>query len=577
MLVAIALALTASSAPGFFRVEKSAGTWWFLSPSGERFWSLGVNCVTGGVTKEKWNDANPSYAWWRYHSTHEAWAEESMDRLRRWGFNTLGAWSDYQALNSASKPMPYTEVLYFGTSIEAPASDLFSPEAEKVIEQVAKEYVPKLANDPNLIGWFSDNELGWWDDTLFVHFMAQSKENHTKQRLVALIEEHYGGDWDKLLKDWKPERAKSFSELLHETAMVLRPGGDGMKLVNRFIYVLADRYYKLCRDAIRRYDKNHLYLGDRYIQWYPQEVARAAGKYVDVVSTNYGADWTSGNLSRFYLENLHAITSKPILITEFYFCAMDNRSGNKNTKHIFPTVDTQGEREAGFQRNLSTLVQLPYVIGAHWFQYFDEPTHGREDGEDYNMGLVDIHNKPYDGMLGVVKRVLPMISARGKTTLPKPDSSVPPAGERVMDGLREWDVADTYLPSESKEPFADLYACWSKDTLYLAVHTAYYADKRLWGGSTPAEDQMQLTLTLGGMKEPIRAWFGVNVPCKVQPEVPVKQWDRSVKTTLLLSLDASLFGKSPLAERTEIPLQMHLAAPGRAEEMSWGTTIRLRR
>ena len=41
-------------------------------------------------------------------------------------------------------------------------------------------------------------------------------------------------------------------------------------------------------------------------------------------------------------------------------------------------------------------MRLPYVVGADWFQYYDEPPHGRKlDGEDYNFGLVDIHDTPY--------------------------------------------------------------------------------------------------------------------------------------------------------------------------------------
>ena len=39
-------------------------------------------------------------------------------------------------------------------------------------------------------------------------------------------------------------------------------------------------------------------------------------------------------------------------------------------------------------------MHLPYVVGADWFQYYDEPPHGRKlDGEDYNFGLVDIHDR----------------------------------------------------------------------------------------------------------------------------------------------------------------------------------------
>ncbi|GMV36053.1 MAG: hypothetical protein AMXMBFR61_05610 [Fimbriimonadales bacterium] len=577
MMVALGIALMANFAPGFFRVEKQGDSWWFLTPSGEKFWSLGVNCVWRGPSKDEWDESNPSYAWWRYHSTEDEWAKEALGRLREWGFNSLGAWCDYQVLNTASTPMPYTEVLYFGSSVKAPFADLFSPEVEKVIDQVAKEAIPKLANDPLLIGWFSDNELGWWDDTLLTYFMAQPKDNYTKKRLVALIESYYGGNWTKLCEDWTPKTAKGFDGLLDETQLVLRPGGHGMRLVNRFTFLLADRYYRLCRDAIRRYDKNHLYLGDRYIQWYPQEVARAASNYVDVVSTNYGADWLTGDISRFFLENLHRLTGKPILVTEFYFCAMENRSGNKNTGTIFPTVDTQEQRSRSFQRNLSSLMRLPYVIGAHWFQYTDEPTHGREDGEDYNMGLVDIHNQPYNGMIEAVKSCTAKIAQREKLHPPRPDTSIPRARRNVLDGLAAWDLADCYIESQSNEPFADLYACWDRDSLYLAVHTAWYADKQLWGGLIPEEDRMQLTLALGANKQSIRVWFGPDAPIRIQPNMPAKQWNQAVRTTMIVSVDASVLAQVSFSDEMQIPFTAQLSSPGRGELMCWEGTLRMRR
>jgi len=57
---------------------------------------------------------------------------------------------------------------------------------------------------------------------------------------------------------------------------------------------------------------------------------------------------------------------------------------------------TQKERAAGFRTTLHALLKIPYVIGADWFQYYDEPTHGRYDGENFNFGLVDIHDRPYE-------------------------------------------------------------------------------------------------------------------------------------------------------------------------------------
>ncbi len=36
-----------------------------------------------------------------------------------------------------------------------------------------------------------------------------------------------------------------------------------------------------------------------------------------------------------------------------------------------------------------------YVVGVHWFQYKDQPTTGRGDGENYQIGFVDICDTPY--------------------------------------------------------------------------------------------------------------------------------------------------------------------------------------
>jgi hypothetical protein len=37
-------------------------------------------------------------------------------------------------------------------------------------------------------------------------------------------------------------------------------------------------------------------------------------------------------------------------------------------------------------------------VGAHWFEYADEPATGRFDGEDDNWGLVDVHDDLYPAL-----------------------------------------------------------------------------------------------------------------------------------------------------------------------------------
>ena len=40
----------------------------------------------------------------------------------------------------------------------------------------------------------------------------------------------------------------------------------------------------------------------------------------------------------------------------------------------------------------------PYIVGTHWFQYKDQATTGRCDGENYQIGFVDICNKPHEAI-----------------------------------------------------------------------------------------------------------------------------------------------------------------------------------
>ncbi|HYW43336.1 MAG TPA: hypothetical protein VE959_10805 [Bryobacteraceae bacterium] len=40
----------------------------------------------------------------------------------------------------------------------------------------------------------------------------------------------------------------------------------------------------------------------------------------------------------------------------------------------------------------------PHCVGVHWFTLYDESALGRSDGENYNIGFLDVCNRPYDEM-----------------------------------------------------------------------------------------------------------------------------------------------------------------------------------
>jgi agarase len=44
-------------------------------------------------------------------------------------------------------------------------------------------------------------------------------------------------------------------------------------------------------------------------------------------------------------------------------------------------------------------------VGCHWFQYIDEPTTGRDDGENINTGFMTITDTPYPEMVEAAQAV----------------------------------------------------------------------------------------------------------------------------------------------------------------------------
>ncbi|GAF99024.1 unnamed protein product, partial [marine sediment metagenome] len=103
------------------------------------------------------------------------------------------------------------------------------------------------------------------------------------------------------------------------------------------------------------------------------------------------------------LREIHRVTGLPVMVTEFSFRARD--SGPPNTRGAGIVVDTQEERATHFERYVGELMELPMVVGYHWFEHSDQPAEGRFDGEDSNYGVVDIRDEPYTALVEVMERV----------------------------------------------------------------------------------------------------------------------------------------------------------------------------
>ena len=173
-------------------------------------------------------------------------------------------------------------------------------------------------------------------------------------------------------------------------------------------------------------------------------------------------------------------------------------------------MPTQTERAVGAAAAVRHFASFPNIAGIHWFQYYDEPSGGRGDGENFNMGLVDIHNEPYAGLTAALKQAnaaataVHAASAAARVAAQPAVIALHPAAGPIAanDGsLADWtDKAATRLPwfrvSAPHVPFGDVHMSWSPDGLNLFHLAQNYADLFLLDheGDFPVSETYQLHL-----------------------------------------------------------------------------------
>jgi len=322
-----------TEATGFFRTQKLDGRWWFITPEGHAFLSAGVNHV----------DYKEDYS--------ESFVAFVVGHLRRWGFNTVG-WSQEITSRDAHNrmthsrgwgpeqyrvaKMPYVHLLRF-TDIEWYVDplfpDVFSREFESHCDRIARETCSQLADDPWLIGYCYSDAPNW-----------------------PLWQQKIG-----------PDR----------------------------IGAVARHYYQVIHDVIRRYDTNHLLLGDRYkgdvsvpmngrkVNGMPVEVLDVMRETVDVLAVEYYRPLPRMELD---LQVWHEITGKPVLIADSAFLAPTDVLNPAPGSSIY--APDQAARGRAYAEHAARLYANPLVIGYHWCAF------GRSAGR--KSGLLDADDRPYE-------------------------------------------------------------------------------------------------------------------------------------------------------------------------------------
>jgi hypothetical protein len=162
-----------------------------------------------------------------------------------------------------------------------------------------------------------------------------------------------------------------------------------------------ERYYRQVSTVARELMPDVLYLGSRldYHDWPDEiqsrkEIVRIAAKYCDVISFNF---------YKFTLDDvaLPAGIDRPAIIGEFHMGALDRGLFHTGLRSV---VD-QNHRAEAYRNYVTSALRNPAIVGAHWFQCYDESTTGRGDGENYQIGFLDICDTPYGETIAAAREV----------------------------------------------------------------------------------------------------------------------------------------------------------------------------
>lgn len=270
---------TQNKANGYFGLARRDSIWTLIDPQGFPFFSIGLNHIDPATLRyidniHIWEE--------KYNSSTLKWLQESVKpNLLKWGFNTIGweqevtvmHWQHSRAFTNDElrvMDMPYCRMLPFSESHQWEKHtvhyDYFSKDWLEWVDYVARAYCAEVRNDPNLIGYFYSDCPTW------IHTNPQN--------------------------EWR-------GPIFDPTDLNSIEGHDRL-------YTLAKQYYRTIHDAIRKYDPNHLILGDRFEANAPiaMEVINAALPYIDVLSFQ---DFKNPAV---HLKEWHEKTGKPVLLAD---------------------------------------------------------------------------------------------------------------------------------------------------------------------------------------------------------------------------------------------------------------------
>ena len=340
-------------ATGHFRTEKVDGKWWLVTPEGHLFFSVGLDVtrvmtdISNGKLHPDWyespvpEDGKMAFTIWNLEKKfgrkdfEDEYYDFVLKRFDSWGLNTIGNWSSGDLTIKSKKPYVIS-VLERAKGVKRMQKfhlyDFSAPDFEQKFRAAIRE---KFATDRALAHAAKD--------PMCIGFFIDNELQFHR---------------------WIPDV------------------GEGRAAAG------VDLYFRICREELNRLAPGKLYLGSRFVGFrQPGLLWRTAAKYCDVITVNAYANSVYNISDRMFKKG----EEKPILVGEFHFGCLDRGMFKPGLAPVW----SQAERGRSYMRFVEGCLQHPLFVGCHWFQYRDQPLLGRGDGEAYQIGFVDVCDRPY--------------------------------------------------------------------------------------------------------------------------------------------------------------------------------------
>jgi hypothetical protein len=408
-------------ATGFFRAEKT-DRWWLVTPEGSAFLSFGINHLYPDLFRQLHNRA----AWQRRLGVEDLdnWTRFAPS-LRDWflricrdyGFNTVGVHNALTILNRPRPAVPYMQPIRFvdiphwkSDIPDGSFLDVFSPEFEAHCDRLAKEIAAPLRKDPFLVGYsmtdcplFTEEDCRERPDVIGGARRASrigwprrlrnlGPESPGKQAYVRIVK----GIYRDGIAEFNRTYGTSFGSFDALAAAVdWRPATDlsnaGETRDNtEFLLAVVARYYECARDAIRRHDPNHMFVGDKLNANTDSldTVLRTTSRFTDIVFYQMYARY---EVQEPGLDRWSQIVNKPVINGDSAFTMVTDTM----PRPYGPVADNLEQRAAWTGEFFRNAFARPEFVGWHYCGLIDATNQILRKKDRQHSGLLDTYGQPY--------------------------------------------------------------------------------------------------------------------------------------------------------------------------------------